>query len=109
MAGVVDEEADAHGFKKPGKLAGDDDLVAGHQAMQVTEGQGRALGIAVFSAIAIAPAIAPAVIETAHAGACASMKESTERFMKKNGRWMSAAILLAAAGYVAWNAWKNIP
>jgi predicted negative regulator of RcsB-dependent stress response len=29
--------------------------------------------------------------------------------MKKNGRWMSAAILLAAAGYVAWNAWKNMP
>jgi predicted negative regulator of RcsB-dependent stress response len=37
------------------------------------------------------------------------MKESTERFMKKNGRWMSAAILLAAAGYVAWNACKNMP
>ncbi len=84
-------------------------IAAGHQAMQVTEAEARTLGIAVFSVIAIAPAIAPAVIETAHAGACASIKESTERFMKKNGRWMSAAILLAAAGYVAWNAWKNMP
>jgi predicted negative regulator of RcsB-dependent stress response len=37
------------------------------------------------------------------------MKESTERFMKKNGRWMSAAILLGAAVYVGWNAWKNMP
>jgi hypothetical protein len=84
-------------------------IAAGHQAMQVTEAEARTLGIAVFSAIALVPAVAPAVIETAHSGACASMKESTERFMKKNGRWMSAAILLAAAGYVAWNAWKNMP
>jgi threonine/homoserine/homoserine lactone efflux protein len=84
-------------------------IAAGHQAMQVTEAEARTLGIAVFSAIARVPAVAPAVIETAHSGACASMKESTERFMKKNGRWMSAAILLAAAGYVAWNAWKNMP
>jgi hypothetical protein len=84
-------------------------IAAGHQAMQVTGADQRTLGIAVFAGIAMLPAVAPAIIETARAGACASMKESTERFMKKNGRWMSAAILLGAAVYVGWNAWKNMP
>jgi predicted negative regulator of RcsB-dependent stress response len=37
------------------------------------------------------------------------MKESTERFMKKNGRWVSATILLGAGAYVAWNAFKSMP
>ena len=79
-------------------------IAAGHQAMQVADEAQRTLGLTVFAAISMVPALAPAVIETARAGACAAIKESTERFMKTNGRWVSAAILLGAGAYVAFNA-----
>jgi hypothetical protein len=84
-------------------------IAAGHQAMHVTDDDQRAVGLAVYGAISMVPAIAPALIETARAGACASIKESVEAFMKTNGRWVSAAILLGAGAYVAFNAWNNMP
>ena len=84
-------------------------IAAGHQIAQITDHAARPVAIAVFSAISLVPSIAPAVIETLRSGACAAMKESTERFMKKNGRWVSATILLGAGAYVAWNAFKSMP
>ena len=84
-------------------------IAAGHQAMQVADEAQRSLGLTVFAAISMVPALAPAIIETARGGACAAIKESTERFMKTNGRWVSAAILLGAGAYVAVNAWHEMP
>jgi len=75
----------------------------------VTDDDQRAIGLAVYGAISMVPAIAPALIETARSGACASIKESVESFMKTNGRWVSAVILLGAGAYVAFNAWNNMP
>ena len=84
-------------------------IAAGHQIAQVTDHAARPVAIAVFAAISLIPSFAPAVVETIRSGACASMKESTERFMKRNGRWVSAVILLGIGAYVAWNAWKTMP
>ncbi|MFM9170499.1 MAG: hypothetical protein ACKOTD_10380, partial [Phycisphaerales bacterium] len=84
-------------------------IAAGHQAMQIGSEEDRVFGLAVFAAISMIPSVAPAVIETARTGACASIKESTERFMKTNGRWVSAAVLLGAGAYVAFNAWSEMP
>ena len=84
-------------------------IAAGHQALQIAGDEDRTFGILVFAVIAMLPAIAPAVIETAHSGASAAIKESSERFLKTNGRWISAAILLAAGAYVAWNAAREMP
>ena len=84
-------------------------IAAGHQALQITDDAQRTIGIAVFAVISMLPSIAPAVIETVHAGGSAAIKESCERFLKTNGRWVSAALLLGAGAFVAWNAWKNMP
>ena len=84
-------------------------IAAGHQALQISDHAQRTLGIAVFVIISMLPSIAPAVIETVHAGASAAIKESSERFMKTNGRWVSAALLLGAGAFVAWNAWTHMP
>lgn len=84
-------------------------IAAGHQALQIAGDEDRSFGIIVFAAIAMLPAIAPAVIEMAHSGASAAIKESSERFLKTNGRWISAVILLAAGAYVAWNAAHEMP
>lgn len=84
-------------------------IAAGQQAMQIGSEEDRLVGLTVFAAISMIPSVAPAIIETARAGACAAIKESTERFMKTNGRWVSAAILLGAGAYVAVNAWHEMP
>ena len=84
-------------------------IAAGHQALQISGDQDRTFGILVFAVISMLPAIAPAVIETAHSGASTAIKESSERFLKTNGRWISAVILLGAGAYVAWNAAHEMP
>lgn len=84
-------------------------IAAGHQALQVPGEAERIAGIATFVAISMVPAVAPAVIESARPGASAVIKEACERFMKTQGRWIGAAVLLGAGAYVAWNAWKNMP
>ena len=84
-------------------------IAAGHQALQIAGSEDRTFGILLFAVISMLPAVAPAVIETVHSGASAAIKESSERFLKTNGRWISAAILLAAGAYVAWNAAHEMP
>lgn len=84
-------------------------IAAGHQALQIPDRAGQVAGIAVFAAISMVPAVAPAIIETAKPGASAAIKDACERFMKKQGRWISAVILLGAGAYVAWNAWADMP
>lgn len=84
-------------------------IAAGHQAMQIPGEADRTLGFGVFFAVAMVPAVAPLAIELVRPGASASIKESCERFMKRNGRWIVAIILLAAGAYVASNAVKDMP
>lgn len=84
-------------------------IAAGHQAMQIPGEAARMLGFTVFAVIAMIPAIAPLAIELVRPGASASIKESCERFMKRNGRWIVAVILLAAGAYVASNAVRDMP
>jgi predicted negative regulator of RcsB-dependent stress response len=37
------------------------------------------------------------------------IKEACERFMRTNGRWIAALILLGAGAFVAWHAVKSMP
>jgi hypothetical protein len=63
----------------------------------------------VFAAISLVPSLLPAVIETVHPGISSKLKDSFERFMKVNGRWISAAFILAVAAFVGHNAWNDMP
>jgi len=84
-------------------------IAAGHQAMQVPGDADRTLAFGVFAAIAMLPAVAPFAIELVRPGGSASMKESCERLMRRDGRWIVAVILLGAGGYVAWHAFQRMP
>ena len=84
-------------------------IAAGHETLQITNDDERALGILVFSVIALVPSLLPAVIETIHPGISSRLKDSFERFMKVNGRWISAAFILAVAAFVGNNAWHDMP
>ena len=84
-------------------------IAAGHETLQITSDDQRVLGIAVFSAIALVPSLLPAVIETVHPGISSRLKDAFERFMKVNGRWISAAFILAVAAFIGYNAWSDMP
>ena len=84
-------------------------IAAGHQITQITGIGERAAGIVIFAVISVIPAVVPAIIELLHPGSPARIKESYERFMKVHGRWVTAALLLAAAAFVAHNAWEKFP
>lgn len=84
-------------------------IAAGHQISQVTGSGQRALAIALFAVISVVPALLPVVIETMHPGASVRIKDGYERIMKVHGRWLTAALLLAAAAFVGHNAWEHFP
>ena len=84
-------------------------IAAGHEMLQMKSDDERVVGILVFSAIALVPSLLPAVIETVHPGISSKLKDSFERFMKVNGRWISAAFILAVAAFVGHNAWNDMP
>ena len=84
-------------------------IAAGHQITQITGSAERVAAIVIFAVISVVPAVLPAIIEVVHPGAPARIKDSYERFMKVHGRWVTAALLLAAAGFVGHNAWEKFP
>lgn len=84
-------------------------IAAGHQITEITGVGERAAGIVIFAVISVIPAVVPAIIELLHPGSPARIKESYERFMKVHGRWVTAVLLLAAAAFVAHNAWEKFP
>jgi len=69
----------------------------------------RALGLALFAAVALTPSCTPLVVELIRPGGSASIRASCEAFMKTNGRWIAALILLGAGAFVAWNAAHSMP
>lgn len=84
-------------------------IAAGHQITQIEAPGQRALAILVFAVIAVIPAVLPAVIDVVNPGAVTRIKNGYERIMKVHGRWVTAALLLAAAAFVAHNAWEKFP
>ena len=82
---------------------------AGHEALQVSESSERVIGIVMFAVIALIPGLIPAVVETVHPGVSARIKESFEHFMKRYGRLISAAFILAVAAFVGNNARNDMP
>ncbi len=82
---------------------------AGHEALQVPEPGQRAIGIAMFAVIALIPGLIPAVVETVHSGVSARIKEAFENFMKRYGRLISSAFILAVAVLVGSNAMDEMP
>ncbi len=82
---------------------------AGHEALQVPESGERAIGIVMFAVIALIPGLIPAVVETVHPGVSARLKEAFESFMKRYGRLISAAFILAVAAFVGNNARNDMP
>lgn len=84
-------------------------IAAGHQITQL-DGRGeRALGVILFALISVIPALLPAVIDLIRPGSAVRIKEAYERIMKVHGRWITAVLLLAAAAFVAHNAWEKFP
>ncbi len=84
-------------------------IAAGHQISQITAPGQRTLAVALFAMISVVPAVTPAVIEMVRPGASAKIKDGYERVMKVHGRWITAALLLAAAALVGHNAWAKFP
>ncbi|MEI7913604.1 MAG: GAP family protein [Mycobacteriaceae bacterium] len=84
-------------------------IAAGHQITQITRPGERALGVVLFAAISVIPAVLPLLIELVRPGASGRIKEGYERIMKVHGRWITAALLLGAAAFVAHNAWEKFP
>ena len=84
-------------------------IAAGHQISQITDADQRTLAAVLFAVIAVVPAVLPAVIELVSPGAPVRIKDGYERVMKVHGRWITAALLLAAAAFVGHNAWENYP
>ncbi len=84
-------------------------IAAGHQISQITVPDQRTLAVVLFAMISVVPAVTPAVIETVKPGASARIKDGYERVMKVHGRWITAALLLAAAAFVGHNAWEHFP
>ena len=84
-------------------------IAAGHQITQLTGRGERALGVVLFALISVTPALLPAIIELVRPGSASRIKDGYERIMKVHGRWITAALLLAAAALVAHNAWEKFP
>lgn len=84
-------------------------IAAGHQISQIQAPGQRTLAVVLFAAISVVPAVTPAVIEMVKPGASVRIKDGYERVMKVHGRWITAALLLAAALFVGHNAWEHFP
>lgn len=84
-------------------------IAAGHQAMQIAGEGDRSLALALFAAVALTPSCTPLIVELVRPGGSAAIKASCEAFMKTNGRWIAAALLLGAGAFVAWNAAHSMP
>lgn len=84
-------------------------IAAGHQAMQIAVEADRFVGVALFAAVALVPSITPLIVELVRPGGSGMIKEACERFMRTNGRWIAALILLGAGTFVAWHAVKSMP
>ena len=84
-------------------------IAAGHQAMQITGETERSLGLALFATTALATSCTPLIVEFVRPGSSAAIRISCEAFMKTNGRWIGAALLLGAGAFVAWNAAHSMP
>jgi MFS family permease len=59
-------------------------------------------GLAGFAMCGLHPKVFPIAI-------AAGIKESYERIMKAHGRWITAALLLGAGTFVAYEAWHTMP
>lgn len=84
-------------------------LAAGHQITQISDPTERGLAIGIFALISSVPALLPVLIDVIKPGAAGRVKDGYERVMKVNGRWVTAGLLLAAAAFVAHNAWEKLP
>lgn len=84
-------------------------IAAGHQITQITDRGERGVAVLIFAVISVVPALLPVIIETVKPGSSVRVKAGYERFMKDNGRWATAVLLLAAAAFVAHNAWEKFP
>ncbi len=67
------------------------------------------IGIALFAVIALIPGLIPAILETVHSGVSARIKETFESFMKRYGRLISSAFILAVAVLIGNNAKDDMP
>jgi len=84
-------------------------IAAGHQITQIDSPGQRGLAVVIFAVIAVIPAVLPAIIDIVRPGAANRIKDGYERIMKVHGRWITAVLLLAAAAFVAHNAWEQFP
>lgn len=84
-------------------------IAAGHQILQITSRPERVAGIVLFAVISVIPAITPAIIDLIKPGSTERIKEGYERIMKVHGRWITAALLIAAALFVGHSAWEKMP
>lgn len=84
-------------------------IAAGHQITQIDAPGQRGLAIVVFAVISVIPALLPVVIDLVRPSAVTGIKDGYERIMKVHGRWVTAVLLLAAAAFVAHNAWEKFP
>lgn len=84
-------------------------IAAGHQIVQIDPRPLRTLGIVLFAVIAAAPTLIPLVIDMVKPGATVGIKEAYERVMKVHGRWITAALLIGAGTFVAYDAWHTMP
>lgn len=84
-------------------------IAAGHQIMQITARPERLAGIILFAAISVIPAVLPAIVDVIKPGANEAIKDGYERIMKVHGRWITAALLIAAAVFVGHSAWEKMP
>lgn len=62
-----------------------------------------------FGFIAVVPALLPLVIDLINPRATTRIKDGYERVMKVHGRWITAALLLAAGSFLAFEAWDKMP
>jgi hypothetical protein len=83
-------------------------IAASHQAGQL-EGSERVAGSILFATIASLPGLVPLSVELVRPGGSAGLRESIEGFLEGKGRWMAAAILIAASVFVGIRAWEHRP
>lgn len=84
-------------------------IAAGHQIFQIDDRANRALGIVLFGLISALPTLIPLIIDLIKPGSTVGIKEAYERVMKVHGRWITAALLIGAGTFVAYDAWHTMP
>jgi hypothetical protein len=84
-------------------------MAAGHQAMQIEPPIDRLPAVAAFAGLSVLPGLVPLAVEIARPGASAGLRDTCERFMKRNSRMIIAVLLLSVGGFVAYEAWKEMP